>query len=209
MGNVISRKKVDYFDMFSEGASVSLKAAKLLKSAFSDSSINVDELKLIKDAEHEGDRHVHHCLKVLDEAFITPIDRTDIMEIIKGIENVTDSIDAISNHIYMMNINQANEYICKFVALAVVSCERLYDLMVAIKQYKKAPKVVSDLIIEINRLEEEGDATYSASMRKLFEFETNPITIIKNKELYQLLEQTLDCCEDVADMVEKIMISSN
>lgn len=209
MGNMISRKQVDYFEMFSKGISISLEAARKLQTAFMDGMINEAELRQIKEIEHKGDRHVHESLKIIDVAFITPIDRTDILEILKGIENVTDSFDAVANHIYMMHIMQSNKYLCRFVELAVISCERLHDLMIELKQFKKRTNKINELIIEINRLEEVGDATYSESMRNLFEFETNPITIIKNKELYQLLEHTLDCCEDVADMVEKIMISAS
>lgn len=208
MGNMISRKQVDYFEMFTKGIEISLKAAKNLQSAFADGKINEAELRRIKEVEHEGDRHVHECLKIIDMAFITPIDRTDILEVLKGIENITDSFDAVSNHIYMMHITKSNKYLCKFVDLAVISCERLCDLMIALKQFRKHTSKINELIIEVNRLEEEGDSTYLDSMRNLFEFETDPIAIIKHKELYQLLENTLDCCEDVADLVEKIMISA-
>jgi uncharacterized protein Yka (UPF0111/DUF47 family) len=83
MGNMISRKSVDYFEMFEKGVQISLKAAQRLRSSFSDGKIDEKEMKLVKDAEHEGDTHVHECLKKIDVAFITPIDRTDIVEIIR------------------------------------------------------------------------------------------------------------------------------
>lgn len=208
MGNMLSRKETDYFEMFAKGITISLDAAKRLQSSFSDGTINETELKFIKDAEHEGDKHVHECLKIIDSAFITPIDRTDIIEILKAIENVTDSVDEVANHLYMMRITEADEYMSKFVDLSVTSCEILHDLMMVIKRFKKNPDKIHELIIEVNHLEEEGDATYTKSMRNLFEFQTDPIIIIKSKEIYQLLEHTLDCCEDVADMVRKIMISN-
>lgn len=207
MGNMISRKTVDYFEMFEVGISISLEAAKRLQSAFADGVINEVELKLVKEAEHNGDKHVHESMKIIDVAFITPIDRTDIVGILNGIESITDSIDDVANHIYMMHISNSNEYLCKFVELAVVACERLHDLMKALKQFKKSRKNLNEFIIEVNRLEEEGDRTYSEGMLELFDKETNPIEIIKLKELYQLLEHIMDCCEDVADMVEMIMIA--
>lgn len=207
MGNMISRKDVDYFEMFAKGISISLKAAQKLRCAFADGVINESELKVIKDIEHEGDKHVHECLKVIDVAFITPIDRTDIVEILKCIENITDSIDAVSNHIYMMYVTQSNVYLRKFVDLCVCSCEKLHELTVALKKFKKNPELINELIVEVNHLEEEGDRTYAESMRDLFGNETNAVEIIKLKEIYRRLEKTLDCCEDVADMVQKIMIA--
>ena len=208
--NKLIKSEVDYFDMFVNGAAISLEAAKGLKAAFADEVINREELKHIKEVEHKGDRHMHQSQKIIEAAFITPIDQSDIMEILKGIENITDSIDDIANHIYIMRVEKGDEFMSRFVETMISSCEKTYDLMIALKQFRKNPnKNINNLVIEINALEEEGDRTYSESMRHLFGFETNPINIIKKKEIYQRLEHTLDCCEDVADMIEKLMIEKS
>lgn len=208
MGNMLTRKEVDYFEMFANGISISLKAANLLKTAFADDVIDDKELAKIKEVEHEGDRYVHQSLKTVEAAFITPIDRSDIIEIIKGIENVTDSVDDISNHIYMMRVTKCDCYMRDFIDILVTQCERLNDLMIALKHFKKDPNnSINGLIIEVNRLEEVGDRVFTESMRNLFGFETDCMTIIKSKELYELLENAIDACEDIADMIEKIMIS--
>jgi uncharacterized protein Yka (UPF0111/DUF47 family) len=203
----ISRKNVDYFEMFVKSATIARDAALKLQIAFADGEVNISELKLIKDLEHDGDIHFHECLKVIDVAFITPIDRSDLVDVLNGIENVTDSIESIANSFYMMCITGSSDYMRKFVDLLVLSCERLLELMVELKRFKKNIKSINSLIIEINRLEEEGDKAYSDCMRNMFEFEKDAITIIKNKELYQLFECAIDCCEDVADMVENIIVT--
>lgn len=203
----ISRKSVDYFQMFEDGSKISLEAAKKMQAAFADGMINESELKQVKEAEHKGDKHIHQCLKVIEVAFITPIDRTDIIEILKGIENITDSIDDIANHIHIMCVEEANEFMCRFIDYIVISCEKLCELMTELKRFKKSLKTILEHIIEINRIEEDGDRTYFESMKVLFATETDPVKIIKNKEIYQLMEHSLDCCEDVADMVEKILVS--
>ncbi len=89
----------------------------------------------------------------------------------------------------------------------VACCETLNELMAALKQFKKNQKKISECIIEVNRVEEEGDRIYSESMRKLFQLETDPVRIIIQKELYELLEAAIDCCEDIADLVEKVMVA--
>ncbi|NLL39344.1 MAG: DUF47 family protein [Clostridiales bacterium] len=203
----ISRKKVDYYEMFEKGMQIAYNAAVKLKSAFADGVINEFELKEIKDIEHEGDLHVHQCLRAIDIAFITPIDRTDMVEIIKAIENLTDSIDYIATHINILQIRDANKYLVSFVDSIVSACDILNKLMRALKQYKKNQKKINEYIIEVNRIEEEGDRIYAESMRRLFQDETNAIKIIKQKELYQLLEDSIDRCEDVADLVEKVMVA--
>ncbi|NLM83451.1 MAG: DUF47 family protein [Clostridiales bacterium] len=203
----MSTKSVDYFEMFQQGVSISLEAAQALQAAFRDRCIVESELKSIKDIEHKGDTHVHQCLRKIDIAFITPIDRTDIVDIIKAIENLTDCIDAVANHIAIFNIRESSTYLRRFVDYIVQCCKKLDELMAALKNFKKNHAKINECIVEVNRIEEEADRTYAESMRKLFENETDPIVIIKKKELYQLLEQTVDCCEDIADMVENVMVA--
>ncbi|HOJ12085.1 MAG TPA: DUF47 family protein [Clostridiales bacterium] len=206
----LTKDKIDYFDMLVKGAAISLEAAKNLKAAFADSEINKEEIRRIKEVEHKGDKHMHESQRIIEAAFITPIDQGDIMGILKGIENITDSIDDIANHIYIMRVEKSDEFMSRFVQIMISSCEKTYALMDALKQFRKNPnKNINTLIIEINALEEEGDRIYSESMRHLFGFETDPVNIIKKKEIYQCLEHTLDCCEDVADMVENLMIAKS
>ena len=150
---------------------------------------------------------MHRCLKLVEEAFITPIDRSDIVEIIKEIENITDSIDSIANHTYMMCVNKVNEAAKDLMSYVVDACIKLEELMKNLKNFKKEFKKINDLIIEINNIEEAGDKTYLTAMRSLFEFETDAKKIIVWKLLYDQLEGALDKCEDVADIVQKIIIS--
>lgn len=202
-----TRKNIDYYQMFNSGMQIALRAAKMLQASFSDGNINEEELRRIKQAEHDGDLHVHQCIRAIDVAFITPIDRTDIVEIVKAIENLTDSIDHIANRIYMYQIKEANDYLIRFVNNLVLSCETLVEMMCELKQYKKKPQRLKECIIEVNRLEEDGDRTYMECMIKLFSQETDAIALIKQRDLYELLEESLDCCEDVADIVEKIIVA--
>jgi uncharacterized protein Yka (UPF0111/DUF47 family) len=193
--------------MFDIGMSISLKAAQKLQAAFADGVINEDELHQIKDIEHEGDLHVHQCIKVIDVAFITPIDRTDIVEIVKAIENLTDSIDAIAARIFMLQFTEADEYLVKFVSSLVLSCETLKEMMCQLKQFKKNQKRIKECIIEVNRLEEVGDRTFMESMRNLFVCEKDAIKLVKQKDMYELLEDALDRAEDIADIVEKVIVA--
>lgn len=204
---LFSHNEVDCFELFQISISFSRKAAVTLKKAYEDGVVDYNELKNLKAIEHEADIHVHRCLKMVEEAFITPIDRSDIVEIIKEIENITDSIDSIANHTYMMCVNQVNEAAQALMDLVVDACIKLEELMKNLKNFKKEFKKINDLIIEINNIEEAGDKTYGGAMRSLFEFETDAKKIIVWKLLYDQLEGALDKCEDVADIVQKIIIS--
>ena len=199
--------KHDYFEMFVQVAAISLEDAKALEVAIRDEIIDQEELKHIKELEHKGDNHKHKSLEIIETAFITPIDQGDILDVLEGIENLTDSIDNIAKHIYIMRVDESDEFMISFINLIVLTCEKTQDLMVAFKRFKKNPdNIINKLIIEINTLEEEADNIYSQSMRHIFKGEADLLTLIKKKEIYQLLEDTLDRCEDVANLVGKIML---
>lgn len=193
--------------MFVEGSAISLEAAQALKAAFQEERMDRESFHHIKDIEHKGDGHRHRSLKTIETAFITPIDQSDIMDVLEGIENVTDSINDIAIHLNIMGVEKADDFMLRFTEVIVLACEKTHELMKAFKDFKKNPNNrINHLVIEINALEEEGDVIYSESMRHIFEKEADALTLIKKKEIYQLLENTLDSCEDVADLVEKIML---
>lgn len=204
---LFASKETDYFELFQISMSYASKAAKSLQKAFVDGVIDYHEIQNLKSIEHEADIHVHRCLKLIEEAFVTPIDRSDIVEIVKEIENITDNIDSIGNHTYMMCVTEVNEAAQNLMNLVVEACIKLEELMKVLKNYKKDLKKIDDLIIEINHIEEVGDKTYLSAMRSLFEFETDAKKIIVWKLLYEKLESALDKCEDVADIVQKIIIA--
>ncbi|HEX3040433.1 MAG TPA: DUF47 family protein [Caproiciproducens sp.] len=196
--------------MFEKGISISNKAAKTLQSSFSDGVIDKNEILRLKEIEHEGDRHVHECSSLIADAFITPLDRSDMMAMVAAIESITDSIDDIANQIYMMHITKANEVTVKLVDLIVKSCEELCTLMTEFKQYKKNFKRIKEITVSVNNLEEEGDAVFSEAMRSLFDpnNQMEMIDVIRLQNLYNTMENSLDYCEDVADIVEQTIISN-
>ena len=200
-------KDVDCFELFQISSSYSRKAALALKKAYDDGDVDYNELKNLKNIEHEADIHVHRCLKMVEEAFITPIDRSDIVEIIKEIENITDSIESVANITNMMCVKHVNESAQTLMSYVVDACVKLEELMKTLKNFKKEFKKINELIIEINNIEEAGDKVYFTAMRDLFQFETDAKKIIVWQRLYDQLESSLDKCEDVADIVQKIIVS--
>ena len=205
---IFKNRDSDWFDLFITSVSYSSKAAQVLKKAFDDGIVNFEEMQNLKSIEHEADTHVHRCLKLVEEAFVTPIDRSDIIEIINEIENITDCIDAIGNYTYMTGIKRVNDATLNLMQLLDEACVKLEELMRNLKNYKKNLKLIDKYIIEINRIEEVGDRTYINAIRNLFENETDAKKIITYHLLYEKLEEALDKCEDVADAVQKIIISS-
>lgn len=207
--NKFINEKVDYYDIFIQEVSISLEAANSLKNFISDGEIDEDKLLYIKKFKEIGTKHINESLKIVEEAFITPIDQRDIIEILEGMEDILHSIHSIANHIYIMRITDIDEYMLHSVKIITSICEKLYDLMIAFKQFSKNEKEhIYKLIDEISKLEEEGDRTYSECMIHIFTVETDAITIIKKKEIYQRLEYSLDCFKRVADIIGNLIIAT-
>lgn len=203
-------KGTDYFSLFEKGIGISNRAAEVLQKVFADSRINEKEIEQLRGIEHEGDRHLHECAGLIADAFITPIDRSDLMNILNKIECITDSLDDIGNQIYMMHITEKNEVIDQFIKLIAEACGELCLLMTAFKQFKKSQSGIHEIAIKVNHIEEEGDALFTKAMRELFDPEANrnAVDIIRMQNLYNTLEDALDYCEDVADIVEQVIISN-
>ncbi len=205
---IIVKSDVDYFDMFVRGSEISLKAALAMKTAFADEQINEHELIKIRDIEHEGDHHIHQCLQIVNDAFITPIDQSDLLDILKGIEDVTDYIDDVAAHCYMLDIRSSDMYIDKFIEIIVVTCHKQVELMKQLKNIKKLPyEQMKALINEINSLEEDADLVYQMGMRHLFTNGLDPVEIVRRKEIYIRLEDVLDGLERVANVVYSLMVA--
>lgn len=128
------------------------------------------------------------------------------MEILEAIENITDSIDDVANDIAILGIEKRDNYMAEFVDIIAFTCEKVYNLMLEFKKYKENSSTINELTTQINLLESEGDKIYWNSMHSLFKIETNPIIILKKKEIYKRLENTIDSCEDLADLVDRIMV---
>ena len=205
---IIIPSDVDYFEMCTVGAEITLKAAIALKEGFKDGIISREEQLKIKEIEHEGDHHVHKSLQIIEEAFITPIDQSDLVDILKSIENVTDHIDYVSAHINMINIKEPDIYYNRFIDIMVLQAELALELMKNLRRFKKMDMdKMYQLIKEINTLEEDADRLYIESMRELFTKETDAKRIIQKKAIYGRMEDTCDRLEDVANSVERLLIA--
>lgn len=201
----VTRKEEIFFDMFVETAENTCRSAKLLQELVTN-YVNIGEkIKAIEETEHECDKRIHKIMEQLNKSFITPIDREDIYEIAKVLDNITDNIEATAHRFSMFNVKSITEEALKMAQLIVDCTQELRGVMAEMKNMK-ARKALKDKIIEVNRLEDEGDTIYRNAITKLFVTEKDAVEVIKWKEIYEFLENTLDACEDVADIVEGVVM---
>ncbi|SHJ67840.1 DUF47 domain-containing protein [Parasporobacterium paucivorans] len=203
------KEKVDYFEIFIEGVRFPLEAAKKLQDSISHEDIYEKDLLVIREIKKEGSKHVDTSLRIVEDAFITPIDQRDIIEILNGIDDILHSIESVAKHLYIMKVPKSDAFMVSFVDNIISISERLYDLMVIFREFKKHPKAeIFKLISEIGDLEEEGDRIYAEGMIHIFDVEKDPIELMKKKEIYKRLEYSLDCFNRVADMVGNLIVAT-
>jgi predicted phosphate transport protein (TIGR00153 family) len=198
-----------YFDNFKESMAISCEAAETLKRLLTDFDVEglPAALKVMHEIEHRGDAKKHEMTEELVRAFITPIERDDIVTLSQNIDNVTDNIEDILIHIYITNITEIRQEALDYAELLIRCCRASYFLLEEFVNFKKS-RQLRDLIVQINQLEEEGDAMYMRFRRSLHEYCTDPAQIMAWDEIFSYFENVCDACEDVADIVESITIGN-
>ncbi|MBN1775946.1 MAG: DUF47 family protein [Clostridiales bacterium] len=200
-------KEADYFDLFIKAASICNRAAEGLDELLDDLSDSHLKSNAIHEIEHEGDRLYHEVYFHLNRSFITPIEREDIMEISRSIEETIDSIDDVAIMLDMMSIESAKKRGKGMCNLITKACSALVTAAVEFKNFKKS-KELSPILVQINNIEEEGDALFQSSMKELFNKEKDVLDIIKWQEIYKSMENVLDSCEAAADAMERVIIKN-
>lgn len=206
----MSKKTEDFFfNNFVGSAEISCEAAEMLKTVLGEFNVNTlpEKLQKMHEIENRGDANKHKMIHELVRAFITPIERDDIMKLSQKIDDVIDSIEDILIHIFMNNVNEIREDSLEFASLLIRCCNTTKEMLVEFCNFKKSKKL-KELIIEINHIEEEGDAMYINSMKRLHTTTKDLLAVIAWRDIYEFFEGCCDACEDVADIVESIAIGN-
>lgn len=201
----LSPKEDKFYDYFIEFGEVAYEAAILLKNLIDDLENAEVKFRKIEEVEHKGDKLLHDIMEALNRTFITPIDREDIYSIAKAMDDIVDNIETSASKFVLFNVEKATDNSKVLSELILQSCKEVITLMTELKNMKNNKKLSSS-IIEINRLEDQGDSDFRVAVRTLFTSDIPTIEVIKWREIYESLEQTLDACEDVSDIVEGVVM---
>jgi hypothetical protein len=200
------KKREDvFYDLFDETIEKALEAAYLLDELMNNYTDITRKIAHLKDIEHECDMHVHKIMKALNASFITPIDREDIYSIAKEMDTIVDTIEEAANKFELFHVTEIREE-AKVMSKLIIAC--VTELKVVVNEFRrmKRSKVLREKIIEVNRIENEGDVVYRKAIKSLFENETNALEVIKWKQIYEFLEDSIDACEDVANILEGVVM---
>jgi uncharacterized protein len=200
----------NYFNAFANLSKFSYNLAVNLNDTLTNFNPNTisDQVKAAHVIEHNADLAKHDIMNRLVKEFLPPIGSEDITNLTQEIDDVTDSIEDVLIYIDMFNIQTIRPEALKFTELLVSCTKSLDDVLEEFKNWKNSKKL-HEKIIEINRLEEEGDKLYVNFMRNLFHTSTDPIELMCWTEILHRLEKCADNCEDVANIIESIVMKNS
>ena len=193
-----------FYDLFEQQASILVSAGVLLKETLDETGDLSARRREIKDLERLGDGITYEIMRSLNETFVTPFDHEDISALAAGLDDILDYIEEVADTVNLYGITtvpRAASELADLLAQAVAQLEHAVGKL-------RSGKKDGEYVIEVHRLEDVGDSTSRHAIAELFQGQRDPLEVIKLKDLYSLLEDALDRCEDVANVIENIAIKN-
>lgn len=206
MFSLIPREEV-FFDLFEKSAQNAHEAAKALVDLLENFTDIENKARRIKNLEHAGDELTHHTFERLNKTFITPLDREDIHHLASRLDDIVDLIDTAVNRMILYKIASPSDDARALGHVLVKATAILIEAVTKMRNMKD-PDAVLRCCIEVHSQENEGDRIEQHALASLFEHAPSPIDIIKWKDIYQDLESATDRCEDVANVIEGIVLKN-
>lgn len=204
MFNFMPREEA-FFDLFQRSSKNVIEGGRLLKELMENFQDVPEKVQRIKDVEHQGDEITHDIVKRLNQTFITPLDREDIHDLTTALDDILDEIDAVADLFVIYKIGRPTEAAVKLAEILFRASEAIGK---GIDQLAGGDLKGNHFTIHVNSLENEADRVSRSAISTLFEEETDPIMVIKWKEIYESFESGADCCEDVANVLERIALKA-
>jgi len=198
-------RETSFFDFFEQHAALTIEGTKEFLSMVTTGANIAAKCRRISDIEHETDTITHRCVEALHKTFITPIDRDSIHRLITRMDDVMDYVEAAAERIELYEITSMTSDVRDMADVLLRSAQQVELAIRGLRQLQNTQQTLK-LCIDINRLENEADAILRRSVARLFKEEKDPIMVIKWKEIYENLENASDRCEDVANIIEGVIL---
>jgi predicted phosphate transport protein (TIGR00153 family) len=205
LSQVFISKDREFFDLFEEAAGNAVRAADLLDRmlrAFPDNDTELERDIVI--CEQEGDRITHDVIKRLNNTFVTPIDREDILLLVSALDDVVDFTEEVAGFMTLYRIEAPMEQAQRMAHVLLEATRLIAEAMPRMRDFRD----ISHYTIEVNRLENDGDRIVREAMGALFDNGIDPMVVIKWKDIFERLEDAIDSTETVANVLEAIVIKN-
>jgi hypothetical protein len=198
-------KEENFFELFEELADKIEEGGKLFLEMAQARDYSDVRVAKLKEIEHEADNITHNTYEKMHKTFLTPMDREDIYALVNKMDSIMDVIEATAVRLYLYKVRNPSDEIIKQAKILNDAIGKVKFIVHALRNMKNS-EMILDGCVEINTLENAGDVVLRSIMANLFEHEKDAIELIKWKDIYQLLEEAIDVCEDVSNIVEGIVL---
>lgn len=198
-----------FFDFFEQHSKLSIEACTELSAIVSNPAELVSRANRIKEIEHQADDVTHQCIDALHRTFITPIDRADIYRLIKRLDDVVDSVDLSASRMMLYEMTEMWPELKQLAELLINGTTAIDGAIRGLRKLNQKGEAIQERCRAIYEAETEADQILRSALARLFKEETDPILVVKRKEILERLEKATDRCEDVANIVEGIVIEAS
>jgi uncharacterized protein len=195
----------NFFDYFEQLANKIEEGGRLFLAMTENHDYSESKISQLKEIEHEADVITHTTYAKMHKTFLTPLDREDIYALVNKMDSILDMIEATAVRIYLYKVKKPDDEIIKQAKILNEAITKVKFVIHALRDMKNA-KTILDACVEINTLENAGDVVLRTIIAELFEKEKDAIELLKWKEIFERIEESIDVCEDVSNIVEGIVL---
>jgi uncharacterized protein len=204
LSQVFVPREREFFDLFEESATNIVRAADLLDQMLASYPERSELARDILVCEQEGDRITHDIIQRLNQTFVTPIDREDILQLASALDDIVDFTEEVADYLGLYKIEAPMEQAQRQAGILLQATRQISQAMPRLRSFRD----ISHYTVEINRLENDGDRTTREAVASLFDGGIDPMVVIRWKDLFERLEAAIDATEHVANILEGIVIKN-
>ncbi|HEX2233661.1 MAG TPA: DUF47 family protein [Thermoleophilaceae bacterium] len=204
LSNVIAGRDREFFDLFEEAGGNIVRAVGLLETMLESYPEQSELAREILICEQEGDRITHDIVQRLNQTFVTPIDREDILALASALDDIVDFTEEVADYLGLYKIEAPMEQAQQLTRVLHQAARQIEQALPRLRSFKD----LSHYTVEINRLENDGDRITREAIASLFDNGIDPMVVIRWKDIYERLEEAIDATEHVANIIEGIVIKN-
>jgi uncharacterized protein len=205
LSSVIAPREREFFDLFEEAGGNIQRAAALLEEMLRDYPDRSELAREILICEQEGDRITHDIIKRLNQTFVTPIDREDILALASALDDVVDFTEEVADYLGLYKIEAPMDQAQELAKVLHLAGRQIAEVLPRLRGFKD----VSHYTVEINRLENDGDRIVREAIASLFDNGIDPMVVIRWKDIFEKLEDAIDATEHVANIIEGVSLKNS
>jgi uncharacterized protein len=202
-------KETSFFDYFEQHSKLSIEACKELNAIAANPSELINRVSRIKEIEHDADDVTHKCIDALHRTFITPIDRADIHRLIRRLDDIIDSVDSAASRMMLYDLSEMRLEAKQFTEVLIIATTEIHGAVRNLRNINKGGDAIQKCCEAVYDAEKRGDQILRSALGRLFREEKEPIMLIKWKEVFERLELATDRCEEVANIIQGVVIEAS